>query len=162
MRQQKNRSLAGKGVRLLKQWNDTNEGSCSLSFAYNYNIEQEKGSRWWRKKRIRWVDLLISENEIADIDYCSVNLSISKIDTVLGGIELLKNKIYKKASFISRFFCCKKGGRCFMKIDWKQKLTSRKFWAAVIGFVTSILVVCNIKDEKKALGYIRAPSLGIP
>ena len=43
-----------------------------------------------------------------------------------------------------------------MKIDWKQKLTSRKFWAAVIGFVTSILVVCNIKDEKKALGYTRA------
>lgn len=31
-----------------------------------------------------------------------------------------------------------------MKIDWKQKLTSRKFWSAVIGFVTSILIALNI------------------
>lgn len=23
-----------------------------------------------------------------------------------------------------------------MNIDWKRKLTSRKFWAAVVGFVT--------------------------
>ena len=27
-----------------------------------------------------------------------------------------------------------------MKINWKQKLTSRKFWAAVVGFVTTLLV----------------------
>jgi uncharacterized membrane protein len=27
-----------------------------------------------------------------------------------------------------------------MKINWKQKLTSRKFWAALIGFVTALLV----------------------
>lgn len=27
-----------------------------------------------------------------------------------------------------------------MKIDWKRKLTSRKFWAAVAGFVTMLLV----------------------
>ena len=33
-----------------------------------------------------------------------------------------------------------------MKIDWKQKLTSRKFWAAVIGFVTSILVMFNVEN----------------
>lgn len=26
------------------------------------------------------------------------------------------------------------------KIDWKRKLTSRKFWAAVVGFVTALLV----------------------
>ena len=26
------------------------------------------------------------------------------------------------------------------KINWKQKLTSRKFWAAVVGFVTALLV----------------------
>ena len=25
-------------------------------------------------------------------------------------------------------------------IDWKRKLTSRKFWLAVIGFVTQILI----------------------
>ena len=33
-----------------------------------------------------------------------------------------------------------------MKIDWKSKLTSRKFWAAVIGFVTAILVAFNVPD----------------
>lgn len=27
-----------------------------------------------------------------------------------------------------------------MSIDWKRKLTSRKFWAAVAGFVTMLLV----------------------
>ena len=31
-----------------------------------------------------------------------------------------------------------------MKVNWKQKLTSRKFWSAVIGFVTSILVALKI------------------
>ena len=30
------------------------------------------------------------------------------------------------------------------KIDWKRKLTSRKFWLAVIGFVTAILVAFNV------------------
>lgn len=30
-----------------------------------------------------------------------------------------------------------------MKIDWKQKLSSRKFWAACVGFVSAILVACN-------------------
>ena len=33
-----------------------------------------------------------------------------------------------------------------MKINWKQKLTSRKFWAAVIGFVTAILVAFKIPN----------------
>ena len=32
------------------------------------------------------------------------------------------------------------------KIDWKSKLTSRKFWAAVIGFVTAILVAFGVDD----------------
>jgi len=31
-------------------------------------------------------------------------------------------------------------------INWKQKLTSRKFWAAVIGFVTAILVVFKVDE----------------
>ena len=26
------------------------------------------------------------------------------------------------------------------KINWKQKLTSRKFWCAVVGFVTALLI----------------------
>lgn len=33
-----------------------------------------------------------------------------------------------------------------MRIDWKSKLTSRKFWAAVVGFVSAILVACNINN----------------
>lgn len=33
-----------------------------------------------------------------------------------------------------------------MKINWKQKLTSRKFWAAVIGFITALLVAFGVDD----------------
>lgn len=33
-----------------------------------------------------------------------------------------------------------------MKINWKQKLASRKFWAAVTGFVSATLVACNVND----------------
>lgn len=33
-----------------------------------------------------------------------------------------------------------------MNINWKQKLTSRKFWAAVIGFVTPIMIVFGVDD----------------
>lgn len=31
-----------------------------------------------------------------------------------------------------------------MKINWKQKLTSRKFWAAIIGFVSAMMVAFGI------------------
>ena len=31
--------------------------------------------------------------------------------------------------------------------SWKEKLTSRKFWAAVIGVVISVLVMCNVDSE---------------
>lgn len=31
-----------------------------------------------------------------------------------------------------------------MKIDWKRKLTSRKFWIALIGFITALLVAFNV------------------
>ena len=33
-----------------------------------------------------------------------------------------------------------------MKIDWKRKLTSRKFWLAVVGFVTPIMIACGATD----------------
>lgn len=33
-----------------------------------------------------------------------------------------------------------------MKIDWKRKLTSRKFWAAVVGFVTQIMLAAGAAD----------------
>lgn len=36
-----------------------------------------------------------------------------------------------------------------MMIDWRQKLTSRKFWAAVCGFV-SMLIVAIGKDGETA------------
>ena len=29
-------------------------------------------------------------------------------------------------------------------MDWKRKLSSRKFWLAIIAFVTSILVCFNV------------------
>ena len=32
------------------------------------------------------------------------------------------------------------------KINWKQKLTSRKFWAALIGFATSMMVAFGVND----------------
>ena len=31
-----------------------------------------------------------------------------------------------------------------MKIDWLRKLTSRKFWVALVGFVTALLVAFNV------------------
>lgn len=34
-----------------------------------------------------------------------------------------------------------------MNIDWKRKLTSRKFWAAVIGAVTAVLVGIGTSDS---------------
>lgn len=34
-----------------------------------------------------------------------------------------------------------------MKIDWKAKLTSRKFWSAVVGFVVPILLAFNVSDS---------------
>lgn len=33
-----------------------------------------------------------------------------------------------------------------LKINWKQKLTSRKFWAAIIGFVTAILIAFKVDE----------------
>lgn len=34
------------------------------------------------------------------------------------------------------------------KINWKRKLTSRKFWAAIIGFITTLLVAFNVPTLK--------------
>ena len=36
------------------------------------------------------------------------------------------------------------------KIDWKAKLTSRKFWAALIGFITPILTVAGMNENQTA------------
>ena len=32
------------------------------------------------------------------------------------------------------------------KINWKQKLSSRKFWAAAAGFVTAVLVAFRVES----------------
>lgn len=33
-----------------------------------------------------------------------------------------------------------------MKIDWKRKLTSRKLWLAIAGFVTGLLIALGRQD----------------
>lgn len=33
-----------------------------------------------------------------------------------------------------------------MKINWKQKLSSRKFWAALAGFVSAILIAFQFTE----------------
>ena len=50
-----------------------------------------------------------------------------------------------------------------MKIDWARKLTSRKFWAAIIGFVTSILLAFGATDMtiSQITGIISAASIAI-
>lgn len=34
-----------------------------------------------------------------------------------------------------------------MKIDWKTKLTSRKFWVAIIGFVTPLIIAFGVSES---------------
>ena len=33
-----------------------------------------------------------------------------------------------------------------MNINWKQKLTSRKFWMAVVGFITPLLLAFGVAE----------------
>ena len=33
------------------------------------------------------------------------------------------------------------------KIEWARKLTSRKFWAAVVGFATPIMTLAQVPDS---------------
>ena len=35
-----------------------------------------------------------------------------------------------------------------MKIDWKRKLTSRKLWVAVVGLVTSTMLVFGMAESE--------------
>ena len=35
-------------------------------------------------------------------------------------------------------------------IDWKAKLTSRKFWVAIVGFVVPLLVAFGMTDNQAA------------
>ena len=38
-----------------------------------------------------------------------------------------------------------------MKIDWQRKLTSRKLWIAVAGFVAGIVVMLGGSDETASM-----------
>jgi phosphate/sulfate permease len=40
-----------------------------------------------------------------------------------------------------------KKGKIPMKIDWKKKLSSRKFWAALLGYVTAIMAAFNLGES---------------
>ena len=46
----------------------------------------------------------------------------------------------------------------FMKRTWKDKLTSRKFWAAVVGVVISVMVAFGADNDaqQKTVGVITA------
>ena len=54
-----------------------------------------------------------------------------------------------------------------MNIDWKRKLTSRKLWLAVAGFITGVVVLftggateANITGAVMALGSVVAYIVG--
>lgn len=32
-------------------------------------------------------------------------------------------------------------------IDWKRKLTSRKFWVAIVGFITPLLLAFGVAEN---------------
>ena len=34
-----------------------------------------------------------------------------------------------------------------MKINWKQKLSSRKFWALITALILSIIAFCNLNEN---------------
>ena len=35
-------------------------------------------------------------------------------------------------------------------IDWKKKLTSRKFWMAIVGFITPLLLAFGVAENDAA------------
>ena len=37
-----------------------------------------------------------------------------------------------------------------MNVNWKQKLTSRKFWAAIAEFVTMLLIAFKVSESEAA------------
>lgn len=45
-------------------------------------------------------------------------------------------------------------------IDWKRKLSSRKFWAAVAGWATSLLTAFNVTDNVVAQVSIIIAGIG--
>lgn len=33
------------------------------------------------------------------------------------------------------------------RVDWARKLTSRKFWAAIVGFITPIMTLAQVPEN---------------
>jgi len=46
------------------------------------------------------------------------------------------------------------------KINWKQKLSSRKFWAALLAWLTSLLSAFNVADTAAAQIVIIVSGVG--
>lgn len=36
------------------------------------------------------------------------------------------------------------------EIDWKRKLTSRKFWLSIAGFVSGLMIFCGSTESEAA------------
>ena len=49
------------------------------------------------------------------------------------------------------------------KINWKQKLTSRKFWAAIVGVSTSLMVLngTDVDTQLKIVALITSAATAI-
>lgn len=47
-----------------------------------------------------------------------------------------------------------------MNINWKQKLSSRKFWAAAAAWLTSLLTAFNVTDSVIAQAGILVAGIG--
>ena len=47
-----------------------------------------------------------------------------------------------------------------MKVNWKQKLSSRKFWAGVAGWATSLLTAFNVTENNVARVSIIIAGIG--
>lgn len=45
---------------------------------------------------------------------------------------------------------CRKEGREMKTIDWARKLTSRKFWVALVGFITALLLGFGVAESDVA------------
>ena len=45
-----------------------------------------------------------------------------------------------------------------MNVDWKRKLSSRKFWAAISGVIISVMIAfnANAESQEKVAGVITA------
>ena len=48
-----------------------------------------------------------------------------------------------------------------MEIDWKRKLSSRKFWTAIVAWLTSILTAFSVSDNTIAKVVVIVSGIGV-